>query len=67
MTRFLKKNLHEGEVRVGEQRQIMILRAIHAYVLSDIWDLDGKISGLTAGDYYENVSSMLFATASPSN
>lgn len=57
----------EGEVRVGEQRQIMILRAIHAYVLSDIWDLDGKISGLSAGDYYENVSSMLFATASPSN
>jgi hypothetical protein len=38
---------------------------IQSVVRNDIFDQDGKISGLTAGDFYENTSSMVIASYSP--
>lgn len=54
----------EGEYRVGALKKTLIMRAMQAYVLSDIFDQDGT-QGLTAGDFYENTSSLVCFTYSP--
>lgn len=41
------------------------ISTVQSVVRSDIYDQDGVISGLTAGDFYENTSSLVFCTNSP--
>lgn len=41
------------------------LDMIQSNVRTDIYDSDGKIEGLAAGDFHENTSSLAFATYSP--
>jgi hypothetical protein len=37
---------------------------IQSVVRNDIYDQDGKVAGLTAGDFYQNTSSMVLASYS---
>lgn len=53
-----------GHVNEAANKQLLIMRSIYAYVLSDIYDLDG-LTGLTAGSFLENNSSLVAATYSP--
>jgi len=41
------------------------IATIQSVVRSDIYDQDGLVDGLTAGDFYENTGSLAFATYSP--
>ena len=43
------------------------IRTIQSVVRSDIFDYDGIVAGLSAGDFYENTSSLVFGTFSPHN
>jgi hypothetical protein len=42
------------------------INTIQSVVRNDIYDYDGLVSGLTAGDFAENTSSLVVATYSPS-
>lgn len=41
------------------------IATIQSVVRNDVFDQDGMITGLTAGDFYENTSSLVFVTYSP--
>jgi hypothetical protein len=41
------------------------VQTVQSVLRNDIFDQDGMITGLTAGDFYENTSSLVFATFSP--
>lgn len=43
------------------------ISTVQSVVRSDIYDQDGVISGLSAGDFYENTSSLVFVSNSPDN
>lgn len=38
---------------------------VQSVVRNDVYDVDGQIAGLSAGDFFENTSSLAFATYSP--
>jgi hypothetical protein len=40
------------------------IKTIQSVVRSDVYDRDGKVPGLSAGDFYENTSSLVVATFS---
>jgi hypothetical protein len=41
------------------------VQTVQSVVRADIFDHDGVVTGLSAGDFYENTSSLVFATYSP--
>lgn len=48
----------------GAQQGIGV-QTVQSVVRSDVFDYDGMIEGLSAGDFYENTSSLAFGTYSP--
>jgi hypothetical protein len=41
------------------------ITTVQSVVRNDVYDQDGVVSGLTAGDFYENTSSLVFCSNSP--